>query len=198
MEPAQSIERFAVAQKITMMVNRYEIRAVDAAGKPGELMAFAQQKRMAFKEEVRFFADESKSVQLFSFRARQRLDLGATYDVLDAQGQVIGSFQKKFGASLFRSTWKLGLPGQFEAVGSERSQGVAIARRLWEMLPFLEAIPSPFRFHFDFTDPAGNVVMTSERGRSLRDRYDITVPGARIDWRVAAAMAVALDALQSR
>ncbi|WP_280113784.1 hypothetical protein [[Micrococcus luteus] ATCC 49442] len=40
--------------------------------------------------------------------------------------------------------------------------------------------------------------MTSERGRSLRDRYLITLPGARLDGRIAAAMAVALDALQSR
>jgi hypothetical protein len=32
----------------------------------------------------------------------------------------------------------------------------------------------------------------------LRDRYDVRVPEARVDGRVAAAMAVALDALQSR
>jgi len=54
------IERFAVAQKITMMVNRYEIRSVDAEGKPTELLALAQQKRLAFKEEVTFYADEER------------------------------------------------------------------------------------------------------------------------------------------
>jgi len=42
------------------------------------------------------------------------------------------------------------------------------------------------------------VLMSSVRKRSLRDRYDVTVPGGRLDGRVAAAMAVALDALQSR
>jgi hypothetical protein len=40
--------------------------------------------------------------------------------------------------------------------------------------------------------------MTSERSRSLRDRYVVAVPGAKLDGRVAAAMAVALDALQAR
>jgi hypothetical protein len=67
------------------------------------------------------------------------------------------------------------------------------------MLP-VDWLPSPFLFHFDFDfkDEAGSVVLTSERRRSLRDRYDVTVPGARVDGRVAAAMAVALDALQSR
>jgi hypothetical protein len=36
----------------------------------------------------------------------------------------------------------------------------------------------------------------------MRDRYDVELPAAasgwRLDWRVGAAMAVALDALQSR
>ncbi|MDF9278028.1 hypothetical protein P4U43_09530 [Arthrobacter sp. EH-1B-1] len=120
------IERFSVTQKVTLMVNRYEVRSVDPDGNPGALMALAQQKRAAFKEEVRFFTDESKKTQLFSFKARRRLDLGATYDVLDAQGSPLGCFRKNFGSSLLRSTWELEAPG-IQAVGSERSQGVAIA-----------------------------------------------------------------------
>ncbi|WP_104116021.1 hypothetical protein [Arthrobacter sp. B1805] len=197
MDLAQGVERFTVTQKITLMVNRYEIRTAGDDGRPGGLLAFAQQKRTAFREHVTFYSDESRATALFSFTARQRLDIGATYDVLDAAGQPIGSFRKDFGASLLRSTWHLDAPG-VRAKGSERSMGVALGRRLWEMLPVLEAIPSPFRFHFDFVDQAGEVVLTSERGQSLRDRYLVTVPGARIDGRVAAAMAVALDALQSR
>ncbi|MCU1633899.1 MAG: uncharacterized protein JWM61_2551 [Micrococcaceae bacterium] len=197
MELAYGVERFTVAQKITMMVNRYEIRAVNDNGTPGELLAFAQQKRAAFREQVTFYRDESRGTALFSFKARQRLDVGATYDVMDATGQPIGSFRKDFRASILRSTWHLEAAG-IQARGSERSAGVAVARRIWEMLPVLEAIPSPFLFHFDFTDQTGQTVMTSERGRSLRDRYVVTVPGARLDGRVAAAMAVALDALQSR
>jgi hypothetical protein len=193
----QGIERFAVKQKITMMVNRYEVRAVDADGRPTELLAFAQQKRMAFKEEVTFFAEEERRTPVFSFKARQRMDLGATYDVKDPSGQPIGTFRKDFGKSLLRSTWHLESNG-IQAVGSERSKNVAIARRLWEFVPVVENLPSPFLFHFDFVDPAGEIVMSSQRGRSLRDKYDVTVPGGRIDGRVAAAMAVALDALQSR
>ena len=191
------IERFSVTQKVTLMVNRYEVRSVDPDGNPGALMALAQQKRAAFKEEVRFFTDESKKTQLFSFKARRRLDLGATYDVLDAQGSPLGCFRKNFGSSLLRSTWEIEAPG-IQAVGSERSQGVAIARRVWEIVPFLDAIPAPFLFHFDFRDPTGQLVLTSERRASLRDRYDVNVPGGRLDWRLAAAMAVALDSLQSR
>ena len=196
-ELAQGIDRFTVVQKLTLMVNRYEIRSVTGDGQPGHLLAIAQQKRAAFKEQVTFYQDESRTLPFFSFKARQRLDLGATYDVLDADEQRIGSFRKDFGKSLLRSTWYLESDG-LTVTGSERSLGVAIGRRIWEATPLGDVIPSPFRFHFDFVDPSGEVLMTSERGRSLRDRYLITLPGARLDGRVAAAMAVALDALQSR
>ena len=196
-ELLQDIERFTVTQKLTLMVNRYEIRSATGDGQAGHLLAVAQQKRAAFKEQVTFYQDESRTLPIFSFKARQRLDLGATYDVLDANGQPIGSFRKDFAKSLLRSTWHLAAPG-VKVTGSERSVGVAIGRRIWEATPIGDVVPSPFRFHFDFVDSNGEVLMTSERERSLRDRYLITLPGARLDGRVAAAMAVALDALQSR
>src|SRR5690348_18506116 len=87
-------EHYSLRQKITVMVNRYEIRTVDASGAEGPVLAVAQQKRMAFKEQVTFYADEARTQPVFSFKARQRLDLGATYDVLDANGSPIGWFRK--------------------------------------------------------------------------------------------------------
>jgi len=193
-----SLEAFSVKQRITLMVNRYEIRGPAADGGEGPLIAVAQQKRMAFKEQVTFFADEARTQPLFGFTARQRLDLGATYDVVDGAGQPIGWFRKKFGASLLRSTWTLGLPDGRELTGTERNPTIAIARRLWEFLPVVENLPSPFVFHVDFVDAAGTVLLSSERQRTLRDRYEIRVPSGQVDGRLAAAMAVALDALQSR
>jgi len=194
-------ERYALRQKITMMVNRYEIRTVDAGGNEGPVLAVAQQKRMAVKEQVTFYADEARKQPVFSFKARQRIDLGATYDVFDADGASIGWFRKDFGKSLLRSSWHLGTADGLEAFGTERNKNVAIARRAWEFVPYVGEIPLPFLFHFDFTAPDGTLVLSSERKRSLRDRYDIHVPqaanGWQLDWRVGLAMAVALDALQS-
>jgi len=195
-------ERYALRQKITMMVNRYEIRSVDATGTEGPVVAIAQQKRMAFKEQVTFYADEARKQPVFSFKARQRIDLGATYDVFDASGAPIGWFRKDFGKSLLRSSWHLGTADGLEAFGTERNKNVAVVRRVWDFVPYVGEIPLPFLFHFDFTAPDGTLVLSSERKRSLRDRYDIHVPqasnGWQLDWRVGLAMAVALDALQSR
>jgi uncharacterized protein YxjI len=194
-----SAQRFTLRQKITMMVNRYELRALGDDGVEGPLIALAQQKRMAFKEQVTFYSDEARTQPVFAFKARKRLDLNAGYDVTDAQGTPIGEFRKDFGKSLLRSTWHLATPDGLVAIGRERSQGVAVARRAIELIGDL---PIFLRFHFDFTASDGQVVLTSERQRSLRDRYEVTVPvldnGWQLDWRVAASMAVALDALQAR
>lgn len=192
------VPAFFVRQRITLAVNRYEVLAVNPDGSEGPLLALAQQRRMRLREEVVFYADASRSRAVFRFTARQRLDVAAEHDVLDEYGAPLGSFRKRFGASLLRSTWELSTP-TVHAVGRERRRSIAILRRVWDLLPYVGEVWVPFVFHFDFLDAAtGAPVMVSERRKAVRDRYLVTVPDPRLDFRVAASMAVALDALQSR
>ncbi|CAN5199368.1 hypothetical protein BH18ACT5_BH18ACT5_17950 [soil metagenome] len=192
------VSKFHVKQRITMMVNRYEVRAANEDGTDGGLLALAQQKRMKFKEEVTFFADEARTQKLFSFKARHGLDVRAEHDVFDADGNAIGWFKKEFRTSLLRSTWQLSYAG-VTTRGQERNQTIAILRRVWEFIPVVGDLWIPFLFHFDFVDQAtGQQVMSSERKAAIRDRYVVHVPDSRLDFPVAASMAVALDALQSR
>ena len=192
------VPKFFVKQRITLMVNRYEVRIANPDGTEGALMAFAEQKRMKLKEEINFFTDETRTRRVFSFKARQRLDVRAEHDVFDEGGKPLGYFKKQFGASLLRSTWNLSVPG-IDAVGQERNPFVALLRRIWDYIPYIGDIWVPFVFHFDFVDKAtGQPVLTSERRKAVRDRYTVTVPDPRLDFRVAASIAVALDALQSR
>jgi uncharacterized protein YxjI len=192
------VPAFFVKQRITVMVNRYEVLAANPDGSEGHLLAFAEQKRMKLKEEVVFFSDASKSRRVFSFKARQRLDVHAQHDVFDEYGTPLGTFSKQFGASLLRSTWDLEAPG-IRAVGRERRPVIAVLRRVWTVIPYVGDVWVPFVFHFDFVDTAsGATVLVSERQKAIRDRYSVTVPDPRMDFRVAASMAVALDALQSR
>ena len=79
----------------------------------------------------------------------------------------------------------------------ERNPRVAIARRVANAIPLLEYVP--FQFHFDFTDTTtGEIVLTVDRQRAIRDRYIVNVPDPRLDYRIAAAMAVGLDIFQGR
>ena len=183
------LPHFVVKQKLTMMINRYEVSESDEAGNPTRLMALAEQKRMAFKEQVTFYSDAGKSRAVFGFKARKKLDLNAGYDVTDESGAQIGFFKKDFGASLLRSTFHVEGPG-YVGTGQERNQVVGLLRRFTD----LDFIP----LHFDFVDDQGAPLFSVERKMSIGDRYRVTVPDRRIDFRVAAAVAVALDALMSR
>ncbi len=186
----QAEQRLIVRQRVRLMVNQYEVHAVAPDGSEGELLAFAQQKRLAFKEQVTLYSDDTKQVPVLGFKARQVIDLGATYDVTDAAGTPIGLFRKDFAKSLLRSTWIVEQPGLGAATGQERSQWVAILRRFVDSLSWLP-------YHFDFAiegHPGFSVV----KKWGIRDRYVVEVHDPRLDRRLVIAMAVALDALQSR
>ncbi|MEU5786113.1 hypothetical protein ABZ754_00095 [Micromonospora purpureochromogenes] len=186
----QTQHQFHVRQRIRMMVNQYEVRAVAPDGTEGELLAFAQQKRLAFKEQVTIYTDDSKQQPLLGFKARQRLDLGATYDVTDAAGTPIGQFRKDFAQSLLRSTWHVEQDGLPRITGQERSMPVALLRRFVDSLSWLP-------YHFDFV-AEGQPVFSVVKKWGLRDKYVVEVQNPQVDRRLVIAMAIGLDALQSR
>lgn len=186
----QGVAQMIVRQRVRMTVNQYEVRAALPDGGEGELLAFAQQKRMAFKEQVTLYADEEKQQPILGLEARQVIDVGATYDVTDAHDQPIGLFRSDFGKSLTRSTWHLEQPDIGTITGQERNKALAVLRRL---INGLEFIP----YHFDFTAD-GQEMFAMDKRWGLRDRYHVTISNPRIDRRLVLAMAVALDALQRR
>jgi uncharacterized protein YxjI len=187
----QSLQTLIVRQRIRMMVNQYEVHAAGPDGSEAGMVAFAQQKRMAFKEQVTLYTDDTKQQPVLGFKARKVMDLGSAYDVTDPSGAGIGVFRKDFKRSLLRSTWIVEQPGLPAATGQERSQLVAILRRFMESMSWL---PYHFDFVFEGEQPAFSVV----KKWGLRDKYVVTIHDPRLDRRMVIAMAVALDALQSR
>ena len=185
----QGLQTLFIKQKITFMVNRYEVWSADAAGNPSGLIAFAQQKRMAMREQVTLYRDESKSAVLAAFKARSVLDLRGTYDVTDGAGAPIGTFRKDFAQSLLRSTWHVDQPGLPTATGQERNMFVALLRRFSD-ISFLP-------YHFDFVS-GGTPVFSVDKQWGITDKYVVRISNPQLDRRLVIAMAVALDALQSR
>jgi uncharacterized protein YxjI len=192
----QAHDTFHVHQRLTMMVNRYEVFA-DEGGAPGSLVAFAEQKRLAFKEQVTLYADTGKQVVLAGFKARKVMDVHGSYDVTAADGAPIGLFTKQFRSSLLRSTWTLEQPGLAPIVITERSQALAIFRRLWDWIPWAGDFPFPIKYHFDWLRGDQRVGIF-EKKTLFRDHYVVHVDDPALDRRLVIAQAVALDALQSR
>jgi len=186
-------DRFVIDQLIRPMANLYRI---SAAGSP---VAFVRQKKLAIKEEIRFYVDESQTEELFRIKARAMMELGGRYDVTTPAGERVGVLEKVFGASLLRSTWRILDANEQElAIAKERSVPLAILRRVIDAIPYGDFIPVVFHFTIDAGDThLGDL----NRRLGLRDTYDLDLSPdtARvIDRRLAIALGIALDALQSR
>jgi hypothetical protein len=186
-------DRFEIEQVIRPMVNLYRI---SARGLP---VAFVRQKRMALKEDIRFFAHEDETEELFRIKARAMMELGGRYDVTTPTGEKIGVLEKVFSKSLFRSTWRI-LDANEQEVGTaqERSMLWAIVRRVIDAVPYGEFVPILFHFRIDHGEQhLGELT----RAIGVRDRYTLDLAGdaeGTIDRRLAIALGIALDALQSR
>jgi len=196
---------FLLRQKVQLVVNRYEFFLPgDDPSATGELLCFVEQKRFTFKEDIRFYTDESKQRELLRIRARQAFDPRATYDVTDDAGRKVGEIQKVFGSSLLRSTYRLSdASGDEVAVVTEKSLPVALFRRLVDFVPYIGGLADwlPIPYHFVFK--RGDQILGEHRRQAFkfRDTYTIDMtPDAKrtVDRRLVLAIAVGLDALQAR
>jgi uncharacterized protein YxjI len=180
-------DRYTIEQLIRPIANLYR---VSADGRP---VAFVRQKKLAIKEDLRFFADEGETRELFRIKARSVFEVRGTYDVTDAMDGPIGALQKDFVTSLARSTWNvLDAQGTVIARATEQNIVIAIVRRVVDL---------PIPFHFDIASSDGARLGELRRAFSVRDRYELDLSGdtdRRLDRRVAVALGVGLDALQSR
>ncbi len=188
-----SEDKFVIDQLIRPMANLYRISAGPTP------VAFVRQKRMAIKEDIRFFADENEARELWRIKARSMMEFSGRYDVTTPEGEKIGVLGKAFGKSLLRSTWQIfDSADQEVAVAMERSMPVALLRRMIDVVPYGDFVPIPFHFTIDAGE---RHVGDLNRRLGYRDTYDLDVSGdveRTIDRRLAVSLGIALDALQSR
>jgi len=190
---------FLLRQRIRPVINQYEFTLPE-----GEPVSFVEQKRFAFKEDIRFFVDDTKTVELMRFKARQRFDPSARYDVTDASGASIGQIQKVFGASLLRSTYTLfDASGAETAKVTEKSVPIALIRRFIGLIPFIGGFTDwlPIPYHFIFVRGERLLGTHTRQAWKFRDTYtlDMSPDEERsLDRRLVLATAVGLDALQAR
>jgi uncharacterized protein YxjI len=184
------------------VANLYRVTPLAVGETPaGPPIAYVRQKKLAIKEDIRFYADENETQELFRVKARSMLDMGGSrYDIF-VDEERIGMIWHKFRESLLRSTWHIGGPDEQEvALARESSTAVGIARRAIDFVPYVgEFVPIPYNFEIVIDgDVVGNM---NRRFLKVRDQYVLDLSGdreRRIDRRIAVALAVGLDALQNR
>ena len=197
------MKKFIIEQKITAFANQYRIFDTDTGGLKNQLIAFAHQKRMAFREEVKFFSDEAQTNIVFSIKAEKVMDIHGRYFINDENNRQIGATRKVFGSSLLRSTYEL-MDGSEKIVVrvEERSLGMALFRRLWGWIPYANDIPFIFKYHFNFVSTLNNQILGSyTKITRFRDHYCLEIDDellSTLGQPTLLAQAVLLDVLQSR
>jgi uncharacterized protein YxjI len=99
----------------------------------GNTVLYSEQKSFKLKEDIRVYSDGSMSHELLTIKARQVLDFGATYDVVDPQSDVaVGALRRKGLKSIAKDEW-LFLDPQGQEIGmiQEDRLLLAILRRLF-------------------------------------------------------------------
>jgi hypothetical protein len=191
-DPRFAHDGFRLDQLIRPVANLYKVSALAPGDEAGAPVAFVRQKKLAIREDLRFFADESESEELFRVKARQVVDVGGRYDVTTPAGERIGVLQRRFAQTLLRTTWAiLDADESSLAEVTESSTARAIFRRVVDV---------PLLYHFSIVVD-GRQVGEVRRVFTLRDRYVMTLGGdidRRLDRRLAVALLVVLDALQAR
>jgi uncharacterized protein YxjI len=195
---------FLLRQRFRPVVNQYEFFVPGADGAPGEQVCFVEQARFKFKEDIRFYADDTKQQEVMRLKARQRFDPRARYDITGSGGEPIGQLQKVFGESLLRSTYRLyDATGEETAKATEKSLAVALFRRLVGFVPYIGGFSDwlPIPYHFVFVRGDEVLATNTRRAFKLRDTYTIDLSGdpqRTLDRRLVLATAVGMDALQAR
>lgn len=109
----------------------------------GKLVGFSEQKAFKLREDIRIYSDEAKTDERVVIKARQIIDFGAAYDVIDSQsGAKVGALKRKGLASIVRDSWIVMDPDDRE-IGTiqEDSMAMALVRRF---LPFCALIPQTY------------------------------------------------------
>ena len=128
----------------------------------GNVVFYSQMKAWKLREDIRLFTGEDMQTEVLRIAARQIIDFGAAYDVVDsASGQKIGALKRKGLKSIVGDHWIIMDAGDTE-IGSiqEDSTGLAILRRLFGLWATLIA---PQKYHFEI---GGQTVAYGQQNRN--------------------------------
>jgi len=158
----------------------------------GAVVAFSELKAFKLKEDVRLYADETKSREVLRISARKILDISATYDVYDSTTDTkVGALKRKGLKSILHDEWEI-LDTDDLVVGliSEDSTLLAILRRFLTSL-----IPQ----EYNATVGDRHVCTFKQHFNPFVLKLDVRFePDTGVDRRLLMAAGVMLSAIEGR
>lgn len=189
MNPIFQYNHYLLKRQVFALTGKFRFYAPN-----GQLVLFSEQKMFKLREDIRVFADESKTQEVLMIKARQIMDFSAAYDVMDsATSQKLGALRRKGFASLLRDEWEI-LDAGDNVIGSlfEDSMGLALVRRFLTGL-----IPQ----NYDITIGATRVADLKQNFNpfSYQLNMDFSMDIAhQMDRRIGIAAGILLAAIEGR
>jgi uncharacterized protein YxjI len=124
--PAFQFNSYLLKRQVLALTGKF--RVYDPSG---NLVLYSEQKMFRLREDIRVYADEARSQEVLTIKARQIIDFSAAYDVIDsASGQKVGALRRKGLKSILRDEWEV-LDVNDAVVGLlyEDSMSLALLRR---------------------------------------------------------------------
>lgn len=190
MNPIFQHPRYLLKRQAIALTGKF--RFYDPAGNQ---VMFSEQKMFKLREDIRVYADEGKSQEVLSIKARQIIDFSAAYDVVDtAYNQKVGTLRRKGWSSMLRDEWQV-LDANENQIGVlfEDSVGLALLRR------FLLGAWLPQ--NYDIT--IGETRVADLKQNFNLFRYELNLdfsmdPSQRLDRRLGIAAGILLAAVEGR
>jgi len=117
---------YRIRKKVLTVGNKYWIEDPN-----GNLLAYTKQKLFKLKEDIRIYADESMSFELFHIKQEQIFDVWGTFAVIDtATNMKIGYVKRSLMSEIARDAWEF-YDTNNQPIGKvyEKSLGEALVRK---------------------------------------------------------------------
>ncbi len=161
----------------------------------GQLVLYSQQKFMRLREDIRVYADETKTRELLNIQARQIIDFLAYYDVVDSQYSTkLGGLRRKGFRSLVQDEWEV-FDAQDHSIGVLRED--SLNRALLRRFLLGSLLPQEYDLTFG-SDQVADYKQEFHMFRYVLD-IDFSVDASRkLDHRVGLAAAILVAIIEGR
>jgi len=190
MHPAFQHRQYLLKRQVMALTGKFRIY-----NPSGEMVMFSQQKMFKLKEDIRIYADETRTQEILSIQARNVLDFAAAYDVVDPLlNQKVDVLRRKGFSSMIQDEWQV-LDAADQPVGVLREDSLTLS--LLRRLLLGSLLPQ----NYDILIGQGRVADLKQRFNLFRYELDVDFSmdnAQKLDHRLGIAAAILLAAVEGK
>jgi uncharacterized protein YxjI len=112
-----------------------QVKVTDASG---NVVLYIKQKALALREDIKIFADEGQTRELYQLKADRIIDFSARYNITSAAGQAVGQVKRQGMRSILKASYNiLDAGGTDVGLIHEENAWVKVADALLGELPII-------------------------------------------------------------